>query len=129
VVSQQQRQRDLAYAKRERQQAQRAADAARRRRISIVVGVIAGLLGIAALVWLVLSQADDDEAPGPLPTAPVDTVLPSQFNPLPTDQLAPPRETQPVEGPESGGQEPEVSPSAPPTEQPDEQPTSSQGKS
>lgn len=105
MVTQQQRQRALARAKWERQQERRAADSARRRRIAIAVGVVVGLLVIAGLVWLFLSLADNDEVPGQQPTAPANTELPPQLNPLPTDQLPPPRETQPVEGPERGSQQ------------------------
>ncbi|MBA2446066.1 MAG: hypothetical protein H0V49_12150 [Nocardioidaceae bacterium] len=105
MVTQQQRQRALARAKWERQQERRTADASRRRRIAIVVGVVVGLLVIAGLVWLFASLANNDEAPEQQPTVPVNTELSPQLNPLPTDQLPPPRETQPVEGPEGEGQQ------------------------
>lgn len=106
MVTQEQRQRALAHAKWERQQQRRAADAARRRRISIIAGVIVGLLAVAGLVWLFVAVGNGEPTPEPLPSTPVSSELPPLLNPLPTDQLPPPRESQPIEGPDSEGQQP-----------------------
>src|SRR6476659_8690717 len=58
VVTNKQRQRQLARAKWERQQAKRMSDARRHRVISLVVGVIVGLIVVALLGWLVLHIID-----------------------------------------------------------------------
>ncbi len=72
MVTSKQRQRQLARARWERQQARRAAQASRRRRIAIVVGVLGGLVATALLIWLVLSLVESEEAQNPEPTVPND---------------------------------------------------------
>lgn len=62
MVSNKQRQRQLARARWERQQARRAVIARRQRLISIVGGVIVGLIAVALLVWLVLHIIDQEKA-------------------------------------------------------------------
>ena len=62
MVTNKQRQRQLARAKWERQQAKRMSDARRHRVLSLVVGVIVGLIVVALLGWLVLHIIDQEKS-------------------------------------------------------------------
>ncbi len=78
MVSSRQRQKQLARARYERQQTRRQTRAKRRRVVSIVVGTIVALIVVAALGWLVLRLADDEEEREPdfpTPSAPFSTDL------------------------------------------------------
>jgi peptidyl-prolyl cis-trans isomerase B (cyclophilin B) len=71
VVRSRERQRQLARARWERQQARRTAAQRRNRRISIVVGVIVALVAAAALVWLILNIVDTEDTRDQTPTLPI----------------------------------------------------------
>lgn len=71
MVRKRQRRKTLARDRWERQQSARQAADARRHKISLVIGVVVGLLAAAALVWLVihLVQAEDKRTPTPTPVS------------------------------------------------------------
>jgi peptidyl-prolyl cis-trans isomerase B (cyclophilin B) len=89
VVSSKQRQRQLARAKWERQQQRRASYTQRQRRVSLVVGVILGLIVVGLIGWLVLHIIDqensrDDQTPS-VPTDSFSTNLLSPSTPTGSD--------------------------------------------
>jgi peptidyl-prolyl cis-trans isomerase B (cyclophilin B) len=84
VVTNKQRQRQIARARWERQQARRAAEAARRRKVRLLVGVLGGLVVAALLGWLVYSIVSNENAPTPQPNLPVDTSAPVTLPTEPT---------------------------------------------
>ncbi len=82
MVSNRQRQRQLARARYERQQARRQTKAKRQRLVSIVVGTLIGLIVLAALGWLILRIVDQEKqreqpVPTPSPTFSTDLLTPS----------------------------------------------------
>jgi peptidyl-prolyl cis-trans isomerase B (cyclophilin B) len=88
VATSKQRQRELARAKWERQQARRTEQAHRRRVISIVVGIIVGLIVVALIGWGVLRIVDeentrDDQTPS-TPTGSFSTNLLTPSSAVPT---------------------------------------------
>lgn len=87
MVSSRQRQRQLARARYERQQAHRQTRAKRQRVISIVVGTIVALVVVAALAWLVLRIVDEEkqrEPDVPTPSAPFSTDLKTPSSAVPS---------------------------------------------
>lgn len=82
MVTNKQRQRQVARARWERQQARRAAEAARRRKRRIVVGVVVGLVLVGSLGWLVVYIVTNENARN-RPTPPAQTTVPSVT--LPTE--------------------------------------------
>ena len=99
----QKRQRELARAKWERQQARRTAQAARRRKLSIVTGIVVGLLATAALVWVVVYLVQAEDARKPQPALPTSTDERPSFlpDPTPTPSTEEPTKTQPTKTPKS----------------------------
>ncbi len=86
MVTSKQRQRQLARARYERQQAHRERRARRQRIISVVVGTIVGLVLLAALAWLVLHILDEERQREPLvptPSAPFSTDLKTPSSDVP----------------------------------------------
>jgi peptidyl-prolyl cis-trans isomerase B (cyclophilin B) len=73
VAKSKERQRQLARAKWERQQVRRTKAAVRRRRISLVVGVITGLIVTAFLIWLVIHIVSAEDKRNPNPVVPTDS--------------------------------------------------------
>jgi peptidyl-prolyl cis-trans isomerase B (cyclophilin B) len=98
VVSNKQRRRQLARAKWERQQERRAAVAQRNRRVSTVVGIVVGLIAVAAMIWVVLWLVDQENDPNPQPAVPTDSDFPSFISPPAT---TPATETSPDASPTS----------------------------
>lgn len=84
MVTNKQRQRQIARARWERQQARRATEAARRRKVRILVGVIGGLVLAALLGWLLMYIVTTEHARTPAPVLPVNSNAPSVT--LPTAQ-------------------------------------------
>lgn len=76
MVTNKQRQRQLARAKWERQRSRRTRVASRQRTITIVVGVIVGLIVAALLVWLVLHLIDEENSRDPQsPSVPTESFV------------------------------------------------------
>lgn len=78
MITSKQRQRQLARARYERQQAQRESRAKRQRLIRLVVGALVGLVVLAALGWLVLHIVNEEkkrEPNVPTPSIPFSTDL------------------------------------------------------
>ena len=90
MVTNKQRQRQLARAKWERQQGRRVEAARRQRTITIVVGIILGLVVVGLLTWLVLHIVNEENTRSQTPTVPTTS---------PTDLVTP---TQPVQTTPSG---------------------------
>ena len=109
MVTNKQRQRQLARAKWERQQARRTSGAHRQRVISLVVGVIVGLIVVALLVWLVLHIIDKEKARNDqTPAVPTDTFSTNLLSPpTPTATTGQPSTNAPkptrTKGTKSGG--------------------------
>lgn len=80
MVTSEQRRRQLARSKWDRQSVRRQQQARRRRRISLVISVIVVLVAVAAIAWLVAYLAGQEEDDG-VPTTPTEsfsTELPTQ---------------------------------------------------
>ena len=95
MATSKQRQRELARAKWERQQVRRTEQAHRRRVISIVVGIIVGLIVVALIGWGVLRIVDEENTrDDQTPSVPTD----SFSTKLLTPSTAPPTTTAPDNG-------------------------------
>jgi peptidyl-prolyl cis-trans isomerase B (cyclophilin B) len=116
VVSNKQRQRQLARAKWERQQSRRQAHDQRTRRFQLVAGTVVGLIAAAALVWVVVwvVQQEDERTPdqvtptdGEFPsfiTTPPGTSLPQTTPATPDSPGGSPTNGSPGGSPADGGQ-------------------------
>lgn len=95
MVTNKQRQRQLARAKWERQQSKRTHVQRRQRTVNIVVGVIGGIIVTGLLVWLVLHILNQENARNPqTPAIPTDTFKTNLLSP-PTPGLT---QTTPASG-------------------------------
>ena len=95
MATNKQRQRQVARARWERQQARRAAEVARRRKLRIVGGVVVGLVLTGLLGWLVMYIVSNENARDQPQNPPVETTvpsvtLPSEPTPTPTPNTATP---------------------------------------
>ncbi|MEP6666787.1 MAG: hypothetical protein ABJA81_10090 [Nocardioidaceae bacterium] len=78
------RQRQLASAKWQRQQARRTKATVRRRRFSLVLGVVVGLVVTALLIWLVIHIVNEEDKRNPNPVVPTDSFSTELKSPTPT---------------------------------------------
>lgn len=96
MVTSKQRQRQLARAKWERQQQRRTTSAQRQRRVSLVVGVVVGLIVVVVLGWLVLHIIDKENSRNQTPVVPTDSFSTNLLTPTPSDATGTPTD-QPTE--------------------------------
>ena len=97
MVTSRQRQRQLARARWDRQQARRSTTAERNRRIGIAVGIVVALLAAAALVWLILHIVNaEDTRQQQVPSS---DLVPT--GPTTAESTSPPASTGPVSSPAS----------------------------
>jgi peptidyl-prolyl cis-trans isomerase B (cyclophilin B) len=101
VVRNRERQRQLARARWERQQARRSADQQRNRRIAIVVGIVIALIAAAALIWLIVhivgtedTRKQEEQVPTGIPTPLQPTGTATQTVIIPPSATTPPPTTQ-----------------------------------
>ena len=89
MVSNKQRQRQLARAKWQRQRSRREARAKKTRHFQVVVGTILGLAAAAALVWVVVWIVDQDSQQTPDQVNPTNGERPSFISPPPETDATP----------------------------------------